>query len=182
MALLSDAARTRIQEYLAKYPQPRSALLPALHVAQNELGWLPKEAMEEVAEMLDMDWDQVEEVASFYTMYYKEPVGTYVLEVCKTAPCSFLGADEIIEYISQRLGIQPGETTPDGMFTLFRVECLAACHRAPVMQVNHRYYQDLTPEKVDALVEAAVQLQLQSAGAPGFSIRRTWSEQVHAEE
>jgi NADH-quinone oxidoreductase subunit E len=181
MAVLSDDARTRIQEYVSKYPQARSALLPALHVAQNELGWLPKQAMEEVAELLDLDWDQVEEVASFYTMYYKEPVGTYVLEVCKTVPCAYMGADEIIDYISGRLGIQPGETTPDGMFTLFRVECLAACHRAPVMQVNHRYYQDLTPDKVDSLLEAARELQLQAVESRGFAIRRAWSEHVGTE-
>jgi NADH-quinone oxidoreductase subunit E len=101
--------------------------------------------------------------------------------VCKTLPCSILGADEIIGYISRKLGIAPGETTPDGMFTLFRVECLAACHRAPVMQVNHRYYQDLTTEKVDALIEAARQQQLQVAGMPGFTVRRTWSESVETE-
>jgi NADH-quinone oxidoreductase subunit E len=150
-------------------------------VAQNEIGWLSRDAMEEVAEILGLDWDQVEEVASFYTMYYKKPVGTYVLEVCKTLPCSILGADEIVDYISQKLGIAPGETTADGMFTLFRVECLAACHRAPVMQVNHRYFQDLTTEKVDALIEAARQQQLQVAGMPGFTVRRTWSESVGAE-
>lgn len=152
--------------------------MPALHVAQNELGWLNREAMEDVAAVLDLDPDQVEEVATFYTMYYTEPVGTYVLEVCKTLPCSMLGADEIIDYISQKLGIRPGETTPDGMFTLLRVECLAGCHRAPIMQVNHRYYQDLTPEKVDALIDAARHLQLRAAGAPGFAIRKNWSEAV----
>lgn len=181
MALLSDAAQRRIQEFITLYPERRSALLPALHVAQNEVGWLSRDAMEEVAEILELDWDQVEEVASFYTMYYKQPVGTYVLEVCKTLPCSILGADDIIEYISKKLGISPGETTPDGMFTLFRVECLAACHRAPVMQVNHRYYQNLTRDKVDALIEAARQQQLQVAGMPGFTVRRTWSESVETE-
>jgi NADH-quinone oxidoreductase E subunit len=181
MSVLSVDARERIEIILQQYPVKRSALLPALHVAQNELGWVSREAMEEVADLLELDADQVEEVASFYTMYYTEPVGTYVLEVCKTAPCSFMGAPEIIDYISTTLGIQPGETTPDGMFSLFRVECLAACHRAPVMQVNHRYYQDLTPEKVDALVIAARQLQLQTASGPGFHIRRSWSEEVKTE-
>lgn len=181
MAVLSEAARGRIQEFIDLYPERRSALLPALHVAQNEVGWLNRDAMEEVAEILELDWDQVEEVASFYTMYYKQPVGTYVLEVCKTLPCSILGADEIIEYISRKLGIGPGETTADGMFTLFRVECLAACHRAPVMQVNHRYFQDLTTEKVDTLIEAAREQQLKVAGMPGFTVRRTWSESVETE-
>lgn len=181
MGVLSDEAVQRIRAIMAKYPQPRSALLPALHIAQNELGWTSRAAMEEVGSIVGVEADQVEEVASFYTMFYKEPVGTYVLEVCKTLPCSILGADEIIDYISETLGIGHGQTTPDGMFTLFRVECLAACHRAPVMQVNHRYYQDLTREKVDALIEAARQQQLQSADAPGFSIRKTWSENVKTE-
>lgn len=178
MAVLSQDAVKRINALAAKYPEPRSALLPALHVAQNEIGWVSREVMAEVGELVGVATDQVEEVASFYTMYYKEPVGTYVLEVCKTAPCSFMGADEIIAYISQKLGIAPGQTTPDGMFTLFRVECLAACHRAPVMQVNHRYYQSLTTQSVDALIDAARNQQLQSAGAPGFAIRKTWSENL----
>lgn len=179
--VLSPDARALIEGYVDKYPAKRSALLPALHVAQNELGWVSRDAMEEVAGLLQMDVDQVEEVATFYTMFYTEPVGTYVLEVCKTAPCSFMGADEIIGYIGQVLGIEPGQTTPDGMFSLFQVECLAACHRAPIMQVNHRYYQDLTPEKVDALITSARDLQLQSAAGPGFHIRRSWSEAVQPE-
>lgn len=181
MAALDEASVARIREIVALYPTARSALLPALHVAQNQLGWVSREAMEEVADMLGLEPDEVEEVASFYTMYYKEPVGTYVLEVCKTAPCSFMGADDIVDYIGEKLGIAPGQTTPDGMFTLFTVECLAACHRAPMMQVNHRYYQDLTPEKVDALVEAAREQQLRNEELAGFDIRRSWSEQVNVE-
>jgi NADH-quinone oxidoreductase subunit E len=181
MTVLSDDSLQRIRAIEAKYPDRGSAVLPALHIAQNQLGWISREAMEDVAQVLNVDVDKVEEVASFYTMFYTEPVGTYVLEVCKTLPCSILGADEIIEYIADRLGIQPGETSPDGMFTLMRVECLAACHRAPVMQVNHRYYQNLTPEKVDALIEAARAQQLQAAETPGFNIRRTWSETVQTE-
>ena len=180
MGVLSQESVQRIEAVAQKYPQRRSALLPALHVAQNQLGWVSRDAMEEVGDLLGVAPDQVEEVASFYTMYYKQPVGTYVLEVCKTVPCSILGADEIIDYISKELGIEPGQTTPDGMFTLFRVECLAACHRAPVMQVNHRYYQDLTPESVDRLIDAARRQQLEAAGAPGFSIRRSWSENVQS--
>jgi NADH-quinone oxidoreductase subunit E len=178
MAVLTEDSVRRIREYMGRYPDTRSALLPALHVAQNQLGWVSKEAMEEVGALVGVSADQVEEVASFYTMYYTEPVGTYVLEVCKTAPCAYMGADEIIDYIGSKLGISPGETTADGMFTLFRVECLAACHRAPVLQVNHRYYQNLTPGKVDALIEAARSQQLQAESAPGFVIRRNWSEAV----
>jgi NADH-quinone oxidoreductase subunit E len=181
VTFLTDDARTRIQTFIDKYPDRRSALLPALHVVQNEIGWLPRDAMEEVAGILGLDWDQVEEVASFYTMYYKQPVGRYVLEVCKTIPCSLMGADEIIDHISERLGIAPGETTPDGMFTLYRVECLAACHRAPVMQLNHRYVQDLTPQRIDALLDAAREQQLVAEGEPGFHVRRNWTEDVRTE-
>ncbi len=181
MPVLSDDAVNRIRAFEAKYPERRSALLPALHVAQNEYGWVSPEVMEEVADLLQVEVEQVEEVASFYTMFYTQPVGTYVMEVCKTLPCSILGADEIIDYIGTKLGIEPGQTTADGLFTLFRVECLAACHRAPIMQVNHRYYQDLTTEKVDQLLEAAREQQLRAAHEPGFSIRRSWSEGVGVE-
>ena len=181
MAVLTDESLRTIRSLAERYPDQRSALLPALHIAQNQLGWVSGQAMEEVGSVLGIEPDQVQEVATFYSMYYTEPVGTYVLEVCKTAPCSFMGADEIIDYVSQKLGIEAGETTPDGMFTLLRVECLAACHRAPMMQVNHRYYQDLTPAKVDALIEAARQQQLQAEHLPGFNIRRTWSETVQAD-
>src|SRR6266536_399095 len=178
MGVLSDDAIARIRAVESKYPVRDSALLPALHVAQNETGWVSREVMEEVGDLLGIHPDKVQEVASFYTMFYTQPVGRYVLEICKTAPCSYLGADEIIEYIARKLGIEPGETTADGLFTLLRVECLAACHRAPVMQVNHRYYQNLTPEKVDALIEAARAQQLEVANAPGFTIRKSWSENV----
>jgi NADH-quinone oxidoreductase subunit E len=181
MPLLTEESTAAIRALMGRYPDSRSALLPGLHIAQNQLGWLSGEAMEEVGTLLRVAPDQVEEVATFYSMFYTEPVGTYVLEVCKTAPCSFMGADEIIEYVSEKLGIAPGETTPDGMFTLFQVECLAACHRAPIMQVNHRYYQDLTPAKVDSLIEAARAQQLRAERLPGFSIRRGWSETVGAD-
>ena len=181
MRVLNPESVDRIRDYEAKYPQARSALLPALHVGQNQVGWVSREVMEDVAELLDLAVDQVEEVATFYTMYYTKPVGKYVLEVCKTTPCAYMGADEIIDYIANRLGIDPGGTTPDGMFTLLRVECLAACHRAPVMQVNHHYFQDLTRENVNTLLDEAREQQLTAGAAPGFSIRPAWSESVEAE-
>jgi NADH-quinone oxidoreductase subunit E len=181
MRVLTEESVASIREYAAKYPELRSALLPALHVGQNQVGWVSRDVMEDVAEVLDLAVDQVEEVATFYTMYYTRPAGKYVLEVCKTAPCAYMGADEIIDYIADRLGIKPGDTTPDRMFTLLRVECLAACHRAPVMQVNHRYFQDVTPKKIDSLLDEAREQQLSDSVAPGFSIRPVWSEAVEAE-
>jgi NADH-quinone oxidoreductase subunit E len=151
--LLSDDAVDAIRRQAALFPESRSALLPALHIAQDEVGYLPPDALVDVSETLNIPYSDVEEVVSFYTMFYGDRVGAYVLEVCKTVPCAVLGADEIIDYIGKKLRIQPGETTRDGLFTLLRVECLAGCHRAPVMQVNSRYYENLTNEKVDRLID-----------------------------
>lgn len=151
--VLSAESADRIREEAGRFPDSRSALLPALHIAQDEIGHLSPEAMDDVGMLLGIPYSDVEEVVTFYTMFYEDRVGTYVLEVCKTVPCAILGADAIIDYIAERLGINPGETTRDGLFTLLRVECLAACHRAPVMQVNSRYYQNLDREKVDRLLE-----------------------------
>lgn len=158
---LSDTTLDLIRAESGRFPDSRSALLPALHHAQNEVGYISAEAMEDVAAVLDVPYSDVEEVVSFYSMFYENRVGTYVLEVCKTVPCAILGADQIIDYIAAKLEIKPGQTTPDGLFTLLRVECLAACHRAPVMQVNSRYYENLTPESVDRL------LDLMRTAAPG---------------
>lgn len=181
MGVLSEAAVARMDELAAKYPRKRSALLGALHIAQNELGWLSPDTMTEVAAVLGLDVDEVEQVATFYTMFYTDPVGEFVFEICKTLPCSIMGSDELVEHLSRRLGIQPGETTPDGMFTLKTVECLAACHRAPMMQVNHRYVQDLSPDKIDGLLEEARNGSIRHVESEKFSIEPTWSESVLAE-
>lgn len=153
MRVLSAAAVDAIRAQADAFPASRSALLPALHIAQDEIGYLPPDALADVSEVLGLPFSDVEEVVSFYTMYYGDKVGTYVLEVCKTVPCAILGADEIIEYMAQKLDIEPGETTRDGLFTLLRVECLAGCDKAPVLQINSRYYENLTKDKVDSLIE-----------------------------
>jgi NADH-quinone oxidoreductase subunit E len=153
MRVLSDDAVAAIRRQAEIFPESRSALLPALHIAQDEIGYLPPDALADVSQALDIPYSDVEEVVSFYTMFYGEKVGKYVLEVCKTVPCAILGADEIIDYIAQQLDITPGQTTRDGLFTLLRVECLAGCHRAPVMQVNSRYYENLSKAKVDKLIK-----------------------------
>lgn len=150
--ILSDGAVASIQRQAELYPESRSALLSALHIAQDEVGYLPPDALEDVSQTLGIPYSDVEEVVTFYTMFYGDKVGSYVLEVCKTVPCALMGADEIIDYISRKLGIQPGETTRDGLFTLLKVECLAGCHRAPVMQINSRYYENVTPAKIDQLL------------------------------
>ena len=139
-----------------RYPEGRqkSALLPVLHLAQTEFGgWLSPETMDYVASILKLKPIEVYEVASFYTMYNLRPVGKCVLEVCRTGPCMLRGSDEIIEYLENKLGISDGETTPDGMFTLKTVECLASCGTAPMMQVGDNYIEDLTCERLDGILD-----------------------------
>ena len=146
----------KVQEIIARYPEGRqkSALLPVLHLAQEEFGgWLSVEAMDYVASLLKLEPIEVYEVATFYSMYNMKPVGKYVFEVCQTGPCMLRGSDDIIAYIQQKLGIKVGETTPDGLFTLKVVECLGACGYAPMMQLGKFYKEHLTPQKVDAIIE-----------------------------
>jgi len=145
-----------VQKIIKRYPEGRqkSALLPVLHLAQAEFGgWLSPETMDYVAEILNLKPIEVYEVASFYTMYNLRPVGKCVLEVCRTGPCMLRGADDIVEYLENKLGIKEGETTPDGMFTLRTVECLASCGTAPMMQVGDHYIENLTNEKLDAVLD-----------------------------
>ncbi|MBD0288077.1 MAG: NADH-quinone oxidoreductase subunit NuoE [Flavisolibacter sp.] len=153
---LSDEKLQKVQEIIDRYPQgkQKSALIPLLHIAQEENGgWLSVEAMDYVAELLQLKPIEVYEVATFYSMYNLKPVGRYVFEVCQTGPCMLNGSDEIIEYIKQRLGIKVGETTKDGLFTLKTVECLGACGYAPMMQLGKFYKEHLTEEKVDAIID-----------------------------
>lgn len=145
----------RVQKIIARYPEGRqkSALLPVLHVAQEQFGWLSVDTMDYVASLLSIEPIEVYEVASFYSMYKLKPVGKYMFEVCQTGPCMLKGCDDIIEYISEKLNIKPGETTADGLFTLKPVECLGACGYAPMMQMGKYYKEHLTKEKVDAIIE-----------------------------
>ncbi len=141
---------------MARYPdgKQKSALIPVLHIAQEEFGgWLDVPVMDYVAELLGILPIEVYEVATFYTMFNMKPVGKYVLEVCQTGPCMLNGSDEIIDHIKQKLGIQAGETTPDGLFTLKPAECLGACGYAPMMQLGKHYKEFLTKEKIDQLLE-----------------------------
>lgn len=156
----SDEKLQRVHELISHYPdgKQKSALIPVLHLAQQvNGGWLNVEWMDYVAELLKLEPIEVYEVATFYSMLRTKPVGQYVFEVCQTGPCMLQGSDQIIEYIGNKLGIKPGETTPDGMFTLKTVECLGACGYAPMMQLGDRYEEHLTPEKVDGIVAACKQ-------------------------
>ncbi len=148
----SKGAQRELQEIVARYPDRRSAMLPALDLAQRELGYLTPEAYQWVAAALDTSPTWVAGVASFYTMLRKEPVGQYLVQVCTNLSCSLLGAQTLVDHLRQRLGIDVGGTTPDGLFTLLTVECLGSCATAPAMQVNDRYYEQLTPERVDEIL------------------------------
>jgi NADH-quinone oxidoreductase subunit E len=146
----------KIQLLISRYPegQQKSVLLPVLHIAQEELGgYLSVDVMDYVATLLDLQPIEVYEVATFYSMFYLEKVGKYVLEVCQTGPCAICGGEEIIEYLKKKLDINIGETTSDGMFTLRTVECLGACGYAPVMQINSEFYEFLTPGKIDEILD-----------------------------
>lgn len=150
----SERAVKELEALLTHYPDRKSAMLPALWIAQREYGGhLTPEALAEVAYRLKRSYAEVEGVATFYTMYNKTPVGKYMLEVCTNLTCMLCGAYRILEYLQQKLGIALGETTPDGMFTLTEVECLNNCGDAPVMQVGDIYCRRLTFEKIDALLE-----------------------------
>lgn len=156
MVKFNDIQEREFNRLLARYPndKKKSALLPILHLAQDSFGgWLSSEVMDYVASLLELKPIEVYEVATFYSMYNLKPVGKYMFEVCQTGPCMIKGSDEIIAYIGEKLGIKPGETTPDGMFTLKTVECLGACGYAPMMQLGKHYKEHLTKEKVDAIIE-----------------------------
>ncbi len=155
----SQEKLNKVNELISHYPQgkQKSALLPVLHLAQQEFGgWLDVSTMDYVASLLHLQPIEVYEVATFYSMYNLKPVGKYVFEVCHTGPCMVNGSDNIIDYIKQKLNIGVGETTTDGLFTLKTVECLGACGYAPMMQLGKTYREHLTKEKVDAIINECV--------------------------
>ena len=144
----------QVQQMIGNYPEgkQKSALLPVLHVAQEQFGWLSEGVMDYVATLLDISPVEVYEVATFYTMYHLQPVGSHVIEYCRTGPCCLMGGEDVYSHLKNRLGIETGETTPDGKFTLKEVECLAACGWGPVFQIREKYYMNLTNDKVDEIV------------------------------
>jgi len=156
MIKFSEEKLSKVQEIIARYPEgkQKSALIPVLHMAQDTFGgWLDAPVMDYVAEVLGLLPIEVYEVATFYSMFNLKPVGKYLFEVCRTGPCMINGSDNIIEYIKEKLSIQEGETTPDGLFTLKPAECLGACGYAPMMQLGKTYREHLTKEKVDQIID-----------------------------
>ncbi len=153
MSRLSEANVLLAREIVARYPRSRSALIPLLHVAQEQDGWIDQAAMEHIGELLDLEPAEVLGTASFYEMFKLVPVGRYQVNVCTNISCLLLGGVELLDHCEERLGIKAGATTPDGLFTLDEAECLAACTEAPCLQVNYRYFHRITHGEFDALVD-----------------------------
>jgi NADH-quinone oxidoreductase E subunit len=160
MARLTKESVELAREIIERYPRPRSALIPLLHLAQSQDGWVTDDAMEHVAELLDLTPAEVFGTCSFYEMFKREPVGKYLLNVCTNLPCMLNGAYELLDHLEDRLGVRAGRTTQDGVFTLEEVECVAACPEAPCVQVNYRSFNQRTPafdektgEALDRLID-----------------------------
>lgn len=151
--VLSESTLGKILQEKTKYPHPKTAILPSLHTAYAELGYLSPEALSDVAFLLDFSYTEVSEVASFYSMFPKRNMGKYFIQVCTNISCYLCGANGLLEYLQKKLGIKVGEVTPDGMFSLGTVECLGSCGTAPVIQVNNEdFSENLTKEKIDQLL------------------------------
>ncbi len=148
----SDAAMKEFQKILTRYDSKRSALLPVLHLAQDEFGWMSPAVIDYVAKLMDLNSAQVLEVVTFYHMFHKKPVGEHHFQFCVTLSCWMQGSHQMMKSTCSRLGIRQGETTADGKFTVSAVECLGSCGSAPVVQVNETYYENLTPEKLNRLI------------------------------
>ena len=152
--MLSEDTLQKIDALIARYPVRRSALIPSLHLAQAEVGYISPDVVLDFSRIFELTPNEVYEVVSFYTMLHKAPVGKYVLQVCTNISCLLCNSEIILAHLQKRLGIKPGETTPDRKFTLLEVECLASCGTAPVIQINDDYHENLTPEKLDRILDS----------------------------
>lgn len=152
--MFSVEAEKKIDELLARYPQPRSALLPILYIAQEEKGYLSDDVIEYVARRMGLTYMDVLTTVSFYTMFYRQPIGQYNIQLCTNVSCWLCGSDDIEKHIERKLGIKAGQTTADGRFTFMEVECLGSCGTAPALQINFDYHENLTPETVDQILDS----------------------------
>lgn len=151
---LAENVKSDIQKLMTKYPDPRSAVMPALHLVQRELGWLPDEAIQEIAGLVGLTQTEVNGVASFYTMYARAPHGKHTIMFCNDLPCALRGSETLLEHLEHKLGCQAGQTSANGTITLKEAECLGGCDHAPVMLVDGaEHWQDLTIEKLDEIVK-----------------------------
>jgi NADH-quinone oxidoreductase subunit E len=153
MSRLTEANLRIAAEIIARYPRPKSALIPLLHLAQEQDGYVADDAMVHIADLVGVTPAEVLGTCSFYEMFKREPVGDYVVNVCTNIACLLVGGEELLEHLEERLEIKAGSTTADGAFTLEDVECIAACTEAPCLQVNYRYFYKVTPDAADALLD-----------------------------
>lgn len=151
---VDDEVRVQIDEALTRYPTKQAATMPALHAVQDKHGWIPHQAMEEIAEILELSPSEVMDTATFYEEYFLQPRGKYTIWVCQSISCEIMNSNSVIHAVEEKLGIEPGETTEDGRFTLMHVECLGACGGAPCALFNHKLVENLTPENVGAALDA----------------------------
>ncbi len=151
--MISEQAKARMRALAARYPSGRSAVLPSLYIAQQEEGYITQEGLQAVAEAIGLTVDDVESVATFYTMYYQHQPGKNVIKVCTSISCYLRHCDAVVEHLEKRLGIKRGETTADGNYTLMTAECLASCGTAPVLQVNEKFVENVSLEAADALID-----------------------------
>jgi NADH-quinone oxidoreductase E subunit len=151
--VFSERTRKKIDKIVARYPQKEAAILPLLHITQQEFGFISPDSEKLVAEILGIKPIRVREVVTFYTMLNREPVGKYHIQVCSNLSCALLGSEKLIDYLKGKLGIEPGQTTKDKKFTLSLVECLGACEQAPCMMINFDYYGNLDKKKIDKILD-----------------------------
>lgn len=151
--ILSDAVTAKIEKEFIKYPTKQAVVKSALRYAQDEHGWVSDEVVNAVAELLELEPIQVYEVATFYDHFDTKPVGRHKIKVCTNISCMLCGSDNVVDHLQEKLGIRFGETTADGRFTLYEAECLAACSDAPMMMIGNDYHENLTPEKIDGILE-----------------------------
>lgn len=167
--MLGEEVKAQLRKMVARYPQARSAMLPCLHIVQDAEGYVTPEGILAVADAIGVKPDEVESVVTFYSMYHQEPIGKMVIKVCTSIACYLNGCDETMANLERRLGVNVGETTADGRYTLEGAECLAACGMAPAVQVNGEFAEQITPYKTDALIDALEQ------GGPA-AIRNRWRQ------
>lgn len=153
--MLSEKTKQDILELQKKYPEKRSALIPALHLAQNEVGYLPRDIQNEVAELFNIDVNEVNGIVTFYDMFFEEPVGKHLLHICKNVSCMLRGGDALLKKLCHKLNVKPGETTSDGEFTIIPSECLAACDRAPMMLVDEKVVGPIDENDLDRILAEA---------------------------
>jgi NADH-quinone oxidoreductase subunit E len=155
--MFNETLHQQADAIVARYPQKRSAILPLLHLVQNEQNQVTQEGMRFVAKKLGLNMNDVYEVMTFYSMFFAEPIGQYHIQLCRTISCYLCGSEQLRAHLEKRLGVKPGQRTPDGRFRLSEVECIGACSAAPAAQINFDFYENLTPEKLDDILDALLE-------------------------